>query len=475
MRLKRLRLSGFKSFCDDTEFCFGATGINVVLGPNGCGKSNVVDAIRWALGEQSPRQLRGATMEDVIFGGSTARKPIGRCEVTLTFDNTQGLALEKYRDFSEIEVTRRLYRSGESEYVINGMSCRLLDIRELVMDTGIAGRAYSIVEQGQVERFITSSPAERRVFVEEAAGIVRYRTRRATAERKLEQTDQNLLRVNDLVMELKRQEAALRGQVDKAREYAALKEEVTVLFTELALARYRKSEREFRRIEEQRGEAATEHTHQEQTAQLIEVQWERLQSDQAVLEGKLSGLRGEAGEKHQKVQDLQDAFDTLRSARETLRQANDDGATDETFRLMAEHGVALCPTLAAGYSIRTYAGWRSGIDPEPASITRKRESFGRALAAGVTICFGGDVGVYSHGNNVLELELMEEYGMETQAVLMAATSGNARIFGIDDRVGRIEEGLLADLIAVEGDPTQEISALRNIRFVMKDGAVYLRP
>ena len=142
---------------------------------------------------------------------------------------------------------------------------------------------------------------------------------------------------------------------------------------------------------------------------------------------------------------------------------------------MAEHGVALCPTLAAGYSIRTYAGWRSGIDPEPASITRKRESFGRALAAGVTICFGGDVGVYSHGNNVLELELMEEYGMETQAVLMAATSGNARIFGIDDRVGRVEEGLLADLIAVEGDPTQEISALRNIRFVMKDGEVYLRP
>lgn len=157
----------------------------------------------------------------------------------------------------------------------------------------------------------------------------------------------------------------------------------------------------------------------------------------------------------------------------TIEHGN--SATDETFRLMAEHGVALCPTLAAGYSIRTYAGWRSGIDPEPASITRKRESFGRALAAGVTICFGGDVGVYSHGNNVLELELMEEYGMETQAVLMAATSGNARIFGIDDRVGRVEEGLLADLIAVEGDPTQEISALRNIRFVMKDGEVYLRP
>ncbi len=157
----------------------------------------------------------------------------------------------------------------------------------------------------------------------------------------------------------------------------------------------------------------------------------------------------------------------------TIEHGN--SATDETFRLMAEHGVALCPTLAAGYSTRTYAGWRKGIDPEPASITRKRESFGRALASGVTICFGGDIGVYSHGNNVLELELMEEYGMPTQAVLAAATSGNARIFGIDGRVGRVEDGLLADFIAVEGDPTQEISALRHVRFVMKDGEVYLKP
>jgi len=157
----------------------------------------------------------------------------------------------------------------------------------------------------------------------------------------------------------------------------------------------------------------------------------------------------------------------------TIEHGN--AATDETFRLMAEHGVAFCPTLAAGYSIRTYSGWRPGVDPEPASITRKRESFGRALAAGVTICFGGDVGVFTHGTNVLELELMEDYGMETTAVLMAATSGNARIFGIDDQVGRVEEGLLADLVAVEGDPTQGISALRRVRFVMKDGEVYLRP
>src|SRR3972149_67416 len=211
MRLKRLRLSGFKSFCDQTELSFGDRGINVVVGPNGCGKSNVVDAIRWVLGEQGPRQLRGASMSDVIFNGSTARKPIGRCEVAITFDNSEGLALEKYSDLSEIEVTRRLYRDGESEYLINGMAARLLDIRELVMDTGIAGKAYAIVGQGRGEAFITATPRERRMFVEEAAGIVRSRTRRVAAEKKLEQTDQNLLRVNDLLIGLRRPGQALGG------------------------------------------------------------------------------------------------------------------------------------------------------------------------------------------------------------------------------------------------------------------------
>ncbi len=157
----------------------------------------------------------------------------------------------------------------------------------------------------------------------------------------------------------------------------------------------------------------------------------------------------------------------------TIEHGNN--ATDESFRLMADNGVAFCPTLAAGHSIRTYSGWRPGVDPDPASIIRKRESFARALASGVTIYFGGDIGVYTHGNNVLELELLVDYGMDTKAALMAATSGNAKTFGIDGQVGRVEPGLLADLVAVEGDPTQDISDLRNVRFVMKDGEVYLSP
>ena len=169
MRLKQVRLNGFKSFCDSSEFTFKQHGITMVVGPNGCGKSNVVDAVRWALGEQSPKTMRGGSMSDVIFSGSSSRKPVGRAEVTLLFDNSDRTALEKYNEFNEISVTRRIYRSGDSEYLINKFPCRLLDIRELVMDTGVAGRSYSIVEQGRVEEFISATPAERRGYMEEAA------------------------------------------------------------------------------------------------------------------------------------------------------------------------------------------------------------------------------------------------------------------------------------------------------------------
>jgi imidazolonepropionase-like amidohydrolase len=152
-----------------------------------------------------------------------------------------------------------------------------------------------------------------------------------------------------------------------------------------------------------------------------------------------------------------------------------DGGTPEVWRLMAEHDVALCPTLAAGYSILTYSGWRPGVDPDPERILSKKASFRAALDAGVPICFGGDVGVYKHGTNVLELELMVEYGMTALDALRAATSGNARILGLDDELGAVQRGLLADLIAVDGQPAEEITALRSVRLVMKDGKVYWWP
>jgi imidazolonepropionase-like amidohydrolase len=151
-----------------------------------------------------------------------------------------------------------------------------------------------------------------------------------------------------------------------------------------------------------------------------------------------------------------------------------DGGTREVFRLMAQRGVALCPTLGAGAAYAMYGGWQKGVDPEPARVLQKKESFRLAMEEGVPICFGGDVGVFDHGDNVWELELMVEYGMPVLDALLSATSGNARILGLDDRLGFVREGYLADLIAVEGDPTEDISSLRNVRFVMKDGEVYRR-
>ncbi|MEE8396172.1 MAG: chromosome segregation protein SMC, partial [bacterium] len=288
MRLKKLKLTGFKSFCDDTELEFKANGITMIVGPNGCGKSNVADAIRWVLGEQSPRHLRGQAMGDVIFAGSDARKPVGRGEVTIQFDNTNGGAPEKYRDFSEISVTRRLYRSGESEYLINKIPCRLMDIRELVMDTGAAGRSYSIVEQGRVEEIITASPAERRIFMEEAAGIVRYKTKRIAAERKLEQTQTNLLRVSDLLGELQRQEIQLRGQKEKAGQYRALREQVETLTGRLAQVRYRQTQKRARELEKSRDALAAEAA--------------QLQNALAAMDAELTGLGLEQTQREAQVQ-----------------------------------------------------------------------------------------------------------------------------------------------------------------------------
>lgn len=226
MRIKRLDITGFKSFMERVVFSFDE-GITGVVGPNGCGKSNVVDAIRWAMGEQSAKNLRGRGMEDVIFNGSETHPPLSMAEVTLTFtvDATDVLP-ETLAGLPEVSVTRRLFRSGESEYQINKTVCRLLDITELFLGTGVGTRAYSIIEQGRVGQIVSARPEDRRSFIEEAAGITRYKARRRAAERKLEYTQQNLLRVNDIVSELDRRLGSLERQAKRAEKYKRLKGEM---------------------------------------------------------------------------------------------------------------------------------------------------------------------------------------------------------------------------------------------------------
>jgi chromosome segregation protein len=197
-----------------------------VVGPNGCGKSNIVDALRWAMGEQSARHLRGLHMEDVVFNGSDSLPATGMAEVSIIFDNEDGRAPAEYSNFSEIMVTRRLFRSGESEYAINKISCRLKDIVDLFLGTGVGSKAYSIVEQGKVDELVNSKPEERRSLIEEAAGTSKYKSRRIVAENKLDRTQQNLLRVSDIVREIERQIRAMELQAKKAERYRALKSEL---------------------------------------------------------------------------------------------------------------------------------------------------------------------------------------------------------------------------------------------------------
>lgn len=222
MFLKRLELAGFKSFADRTELEF-VSGITAVVGPNGSGKSNISDSIRWVLGEQSAKSLRGGNMQDIIFAGSDARKAVNFSEVSLTLDNSDNaLAL----DFSEVTVTRRLHRSGESEYFINKQACRLKDITELFMDTGIGKEAYSIIGQGRIEEILSTRSEDRRGIFEEASGIVKYKSRKREASKRLEETEANLVRLHDLASELEDQLGPLKKQSEKAAEFKRLKEEL---------------------------------------------------------------------------------------------------------------------------------------------------------------------------------------------------------------------------------------------------------
>ena len=226
MRIRRLDICGFKSFMDRMTFVFD-TGITGVVGPNGCGKSNVVDAIRWVMGEQSAKHLRGHAMSDVIFNGSEHHAPLGMSEVSLTFENDGSMPLPpQYAGFPEITLTRRLFRNGDSEYLINKTACRLLDITELLLGTGVGTKAYSIIEQGRIGLIVSSKPEDRRSMIEEAAGVTKYKARRRAAERKMEYTEQNLVRVGDIIGELEKRLEQLQRQAKKAEKYKAPKSEM---------------------------------------------------------------------------------------------------------------------------------------------------------------------------------------------------------------------------------------------------------
>ncbi|MCK4301998.1 MAG: AAA family ATPase, partial [candidate division Zixibacteria bacterium] len=238
MYLKQLDILGFKSFANKTRLLF-SPGITAIVGPNGCGKTNILDALRWVLGEQKVTLLRGSRMEEVIFNGTRDVKPLGMAEVVLTVVNNRGVLPTEY---SEVQVTRRLFRSGESEYLLNKVPCRLKDIHELFFDTGVGTHSYSVIQQDMIDAVISDKAEERRFLFEEAAGITKYKQRKRAALRKLEATEQDLLRLRDIHAEVQTQARSLNRQQKKAQRYQKISDDIRNWELYLSAARLREIE-----------------------------------------------------------------------------------------------------------------------------------------------------------------------------------------------------------------------------------------
>ncbi len=290
MYLKNIEVQGFKSFANKINFQFH-NGITGIVGPNGSGKSNVADAVRWVLGEQRVKQLRGASMQDVIFSGTENRKPLSYAYVAITLDNTDH---QLATSFEEVTVARRIYRSGESEYLINGSSCRLKDVNELFYDTGIGKEGYSIIGQGQIDKILSGKPEERRELFDEAAGIVKFKRRKAAAQGKLENEKQNLIRVNDILSELEKQIGPLERQSETARQYLRKREELKKFDVNVFLLENTRLRDQLKGVEDKYSLASKELSETSEAYEGIKAEYDRVQEELEKLEQSIEAARSTA-------------------------------------------------------------------------------------------------------------------------------------------------------------------------------------
>jgi len=421
VKLKKLTLHGFKSFADKTEFDF-QDGITVIVGPNGCGKSNVVDAVKWVLGEQRPSSLRGKEMQDVIFSGTDSRKGVGFAEVSLLLDNGMGILPI---DYAEVQITRRLYRSGESEYLINGNPARLRDVRELLMDSGGGPGALTIMEQGNIDRLLRADPQERRVVFEEAAGIAKYRARRKETERKLERTTENLARLRDILGEYETRERSLKIQAGKARRWREMTDELKRKLLAGALARYR--ELCARQKEAQAGLAEVLKLERDAHTAL-----DAAMDDGEGRRKQLDALREQASRTEAEMAALVAegrAAEEKRAAREreAVELAERAEAAERDGGAAAERAIALRAELAAGHE-------------EIVRARREREERQAALAAAEAhhATLEAKVEALRLEREKLDLDRTEAFLSETRARNEEA-AGEAELRGLRARLARLDE------------------------------------
>lgn len=316
MYLKNIEVHGFKSFAQKINFEFH-NGITAIVGPNGSGKSNVGDAVRWVLGEQSAKQLRGGNMQDVIFSGTETRKPLSYASVAITLDNSDHVLPV---DFNEVTIARRLYRSGESEYLINGSACRLRDINEMFYDTGIGKEGYSIIGQGQIDRILSGKPEERRELFDEAAGIVKFKRRKNTTIKKLEEEQQNLVRVTDILSELTKQLGPLERQSETARIYLSKRDSLRRLDVNLFLMEYERTGTLLKELEEKNNLSQGELAQCQAAYDETKEKYDRLEEALTELTGQIDALREESQRNALKKQELEGRIDVFKEQMSAIVQ-----------------------------------------------------------------------------------------------------------------------------------------------------------
>ena len=369
MYLKSIEIHGFKSFANKIVFQFH-NGITGIVGPNGSGKSNVADAVRWVLGEQRIKQLRGASMQDVIFSGTELRKPLGYAYVAITLDNSDHqLAI----DYNEVTVARRIYRSGESEYLLNGTPCRLKDVNELFYDTGIGKEGYSIIGQGQIDKILSGKPEERRELFDEAAGIVKFKRRKLAAQKKLEDEQQNLVRVNDILSELEKQIGPLEKQSETAKIYLKKKEELKTLDVNMFLL-------ENQRLQEQLKDAQEKYDIASEDLENTSKQYENIKEEYEKIEGQITLLDETIEKNRSALTDTSMLRGKLEGEINVLKEQIHSARNNEEH-LKQRREAVLNEIAAKNQDKEGILSDKGQIDEQVAEIEKKRDEAKAALTA----------------------------------------------------------------------------------------------
>ncbi len=391
MYLKSIEIHGFKSFANKLVFDFH-NGITGIVGPNGSGKSNVADAVRWVLGEQSAKQLRGASMQDVIFSGTENRKPLSYAYVAITLDN---LDRQLPVDYKEVTIARRVYRSGESEYLLNGSPCRLKDVNELFYDTGIGKEGYSIIGQGQIDKILSGRPEERRELFDEAAGIVKFKRRKAMTQKKLDSERENLVRINDILAELERQVGPLERQAEKARIYLKKKEELKNYDVHSFLMEMEQMEQQAKDLEEKYRIAAGQLEDTKKKKAQNETAYNELQDALREMDERIAATRDEIAGTSVAKGKLEGEINVLKEQIHTAQMS------DEHYRSRMQ---AIDAEREQRQSQKTaYEEEQAGLDAQLSVITKKRETLQQRLAevqAKISAC---NAGIEKGKNEIIEL------------------------------------------------------------------------